>query len=182
MDEAGFAQSPGALRQITFVEINGWQMFQDLVADYFRHLKNDSIKDVQVKPVGIGQDGGVDIFVDFLLTDSVQTYKRKWLVQCKFYNKIVLKSHLKDIDPQSLVSEHGADGYLLVCKNDVQSGLASALERYQANSSNNRCFAYWSGNQFITQLYNMPLRPVIQRYFPRYYEYAHAQEKKVQDI
>lgn len=181
MDE-GFAQSPGALRQITFDEIPDWQTFQDLVADYFRYLKNDSIKEVQVEQVGIGPDGGVDIFVNFRLTDSVHCYNRKWIVQCKFYNEIVLKSHLKDVNPSSLVAEHGADGYLLVCKNDVQSGLAAALKQHQTNSPNNRCYAYWSGNQFITQLHQIPLRPVIQRYFPRYYEYAHGREQKVKDI
>jgi hypothetical protein len=56
---------------IEFDEIPNWQAFEDLVADYFRGIKDQkNITDITVEQSGEGADGGRDILVTFQLTDS----------------------------------------------------------------------------------------------------------------
>jgi hypothetical protein len=73
--------------KLDFAEIKTWGEFEDLVEDYFKEVQKDekSIIDVDVKPAGVGPDGGRDILVTFQITDSIVSFTRKWVVQCKFY-------------------------------------------------------------------------------------------------
>jgi len=102
------------LNNIEFEELlDDWQKFEDLVADYFREIQKDkilgrSIKDIEVRQSGKGADGGRDILLIFQLTDSIIKFERKWVVQCKFYQDDVSKSHLSDVNIPGLIHEYGA--------------------------------------------------------------------------
>ena len=108
--------------KIEFEELSDdFQKIEDLVADYFREIQKDkilsnSIKDIEVRQSGKGADGGRDILIIFQLTDSVITFERKWVVQCKFYKDDVSKSNLSDVNIPSLIHEYKADDYLLICR------------------------------------------------------------------
>ncbi len=112
--------------------------FEDLVADYFREIQKDkilgsSVKHIEVLQSGKGADGGRDILIIFQLTDSVITFERKWVVQCKFRRGNISKSHLSDVNIPSLIHEYGADGYLLVCRKSVNSSLTNMFENLRKN-------------------------------------------------
>ncbi|MBN8650736.1 MAG: restriction endonuclease [Cytophagales bacterium] len=74
------------MKVLSLTEIKNWKTFEDLIANYFREVKRDNefnIDDVIVQPTGTGSDGGRDILVTFTVDDSVMTFQRKWVVQCK---------------------------------------------------------------------------------------------------
>ena len=117
---------------LDFREISDGQQFEELVAAYFEDLKNEKnpdIVDVVVKPSGIGTDGGRDILVTFQLSDSLVTFKRVWVVQCKFHNENVSPAKLVDVNIPTLLHSYNACGYLLVCKKGPTSKLTDMFER-----------------------------------------------------
>ena len=97
--------------QLDFSEIQDWQQFEDLALAYFELVKNEenNISEVFIEPSGIGSDGGRDILLTLTVNDSLITFKRKWVIQCKFYNSAVTKDKLSDINIPGLIHEYGAD-------------------------------------------------------------------------
>jgi predicted helicase len=122
-------------KTLEFEELkDNWQLFENLVADYFREVKEDkSIETIEVDPSGEGPDGGRDILLTFRFADSISTFKRKWVVQCKFYTNSVQKKELSTINIPSLIHEYRADGYLLVCKNDVGAQVRQMFKQLNDN-------------------------------------------------
>lgn len=169
---------PKALRKtIEFDEIPSWQAFEDLVADYFSGIKEQkNIIDIKVEQSGEGTDGGRDILVTFELTDSIIPFQRKWIVQCKFYDKSLSKAELATINIPTLIHEYGADGYLLVCKNNVTSTVSLMFESLRAKCKMGYSYMIWTGNEFKNQLYIQPVRPLIQKHFPEYYRFLQSME------
>lgn len=165
-----------AVRQtIDFDEIPTWQGFENLVADYFSGIKEQkNIVDITVEQSGEGTDGGRDILVTFQLTDSIVPFHRKWVVQCKFYNKPVSKAELAKVNIPTLIHEYGADGYLLVCKGNVTSTVSTMFESLRARCKMGYSYMIWTGSDFINQLYIQPPRPLIQKHFPEYYEFLQS--------
>jgi hypothetical protein len=162
---------------IEFDEISNWQGFEDLVADYFRGIKEQkSIVNISVEQSGEGTDGGRDILVTFQLTDSIVPFQRKWVVQCKFYDKSVSKAELAKINIPTLIHEYGADGYLLVCKGNVTSTVSAMFESLREKCKMGYSYMIWTGNEFINQLYIQPPRPLIQKHFPEYYKFLQSKE------
>ncbi len=54
--------------KISFDEIRDGDHFEDLVAAYFRELKNsdeNNISNVEIKQSGVGTDGGRNIIIEF---------------------------------------------------------------------------------------------------------------------
>src|SRR5688572_16648713 len=101
-------------KSIEFDEVPNWQTFENLVADYFRSIKEQkNIVDITVDQSGEGPDGGRDILITFQISDTIAQFFRKWVVQCKFYDRPVSKAELADINIPTLIHEYGADGYLL---------------------------------------------------------------------
>jgi len=162
---------------IEFDEISNWQAFEDLVADYFREIKEQkNIVDIRVEQSGEGTDGGRDILVTFQLTDSIIPFQRKWVVQCKFYDKSVSKAELAKINIPTLIHEYGADGYLLVCKGNVTSTVSTMFESLRERCKMGYSYMIWTGSEFKNQLYIQPPRPLIQKHFPEYYKFLQSIE------
>lgn len=166
-------------KTIEFDEISDWQKFEDLVADYFRQIKEQkNITSITVEPSGEGSDGGRDILVTFQLTDSIISFERKWVIQCKFYNKSVAKGHLSTINIPTLIHEYNADGYLLVCKNNVTNNVTEMFKSLRDKCKMGYSYTIWTGSDFITQLYLQPPTPLIQKYFPDYFQFLDKASKE----
>lgn len=174
-DQPSRTRRRSAKNTIDFDELSGWQGFEDLVVDYFKEIKEDrNIKDIIVEPSGEGADGGRDILVTFQITDSIITFERKWVVQCKFSQKSVSPAHLSTINIPTLIHEYNADGYLLVCRGNVTSGVSTMFENLRERCKMGYSYIYWTGSEFTTQLYVQPPQPLIRKYFPEYYEFLQS--------
>lgn len=164
---------------IDFDEISDWQIFEDLVADFFREIEEQqNIIDITVEPSGEGSDGGRDILVTFRITDSIIVFERKWVVQCKFYRNSVSKTQLSTINIPTLIHEYHADGYLLVCRGNITSNVSASFETLRKKCKMGYSYMIWTGSEFATKLYLRPPKPLIQKYFPKYYEFLLEQEEK----
>ena len=136
-------------------EIKDWREFEDLIADFFRkqyQIEKNSVTSVLVEPSGKGADGGRDLLVTFKFNDSVVDFERKWVVQSKFYDKTVSKSHIADVNIPTLIHEYGADGYILICKGDVSSKLTEMFENLRKNCRFGYQYSVWSGSQFAYEI------------------------------
>ena len=156
--------------KLSFSEIENWQEFENLATSFFEKIieeKNNAIE-VFVEPTGTGSDGGRDILVTTNIHDSFISFKRKWVVQCKFYEKDLSKSELSEINIPSLIHEYGADGYLLICKKGVTSPLSNQFEDFRKNCRMNKNYLIWTGSQFLDKL--ILHKDIIQRYFPLYFK------------
>jgi hypothetical protein len=164
--------------KLDFAEIKTWDEFEDLVEDYFKEVQKDekSIIDVDVKPAGVGPDGGRDILVTFQITDSIVSFTRKWVVQCKFYKGAVTKAHLSTVNIPTLIHEYGADGYLLVCKNDVTTKVSDMFDNLGRECKLGYRYTIWRGNELTRRIRVKP--SLIERYFPAHYEFLQRRAKK----
>lgn len=165
--------------KIDFNEIANWEEFEDLVADYFREIKKldtNQITNVRVEPSGKGPDGGRDVLVTLLIDDTIVTYERKWVVQCKFYDNL-LKSHLDKINIPTLISEYGACGYLLIAKGSVHVGVTESFEKLRSNDKNGTSYEIWNGNHF-RQILGF-VGTLHNQYFPKYFEYSKERDLRI---
>ncbi|NQV91984.1 restriction endonuclease [Candidatus Woesearchaeota archaeon] len=155
--------------QLSFDEITDGDQFEDLVADYFRKLKDEpenNITNVEVLQSGVGTDGGRDILIELDLSDDIKIFKRKWVVQCKFHKDTISPGKINSINIPTLVHSYGAAGYLLICKSRPTSGLTEFFERLNKECKDKYQYECWNGNQFLKKLYvREDLHPV---YFPKY--------------
>ena len=160
---------------LSFEEITDGDHFEDLVAEFFRNLKNDpenNITNVDVFQSGIGNDGGRDILIEFDLSDDIKIFKRKWVVQCKFHNGTISPSRVQSVNIPTLIHSYGASGYLLVCKSRPTSGLTNLFERLSNECRNNYQYECWNGNQFLSKL---RLKNELHSiYFPKYHNYINS--------
>jgi hypothetical protein len=156
-------------------EISDHKKFEDLVVSYFEDLKNEkghNIVDVEVKPSGTGTDGGRDILVTLKVTDSIVTFERRWIVQCKFHNSDISTDKISDINIPTLLSSHKASGYLLVCKQKPTSKLTDLFERLESENGVVQKFIVWSGEQFKRLILVKSKKEILQQYFPSYFCYC----------
>lgn len=157
-----------------FTEICDHKKFEDLVVSYFEDLKHEkghNIVDIYVKPSGTGTDGGRDILVTLKVTDSIVTFERRWVVQCKFHNSDISTDKISDINIPSLLSSYRASGYLLICKQKPTSKLTDHFESLERNNNDLR-FMVWSGEQFKRLILVKSKREILQQYFPTYFDYC----------
>jgi hypothetical protein len=168
------------MERLSFDEIDNWQVFEDLVADYFREIKGDqefNVTNVEVKQTGAGGDGGRDILVSLSVNDSIVSFTRIWVVQCKFYGGDVGKRHLSDVNIPTLIHEYGANGYLLICKNHVTASLSAMIENLKDNCRFKYHYENWNGTNFLSRIRIKPR--LIENYFPSHHAYLSAQENKL---
>ena len=155
---------------LDYAEISSWREFENLLAAYFREVeKEKNIVDVQVDASGIGPDGGRDILITVQMTDSINSFNRKWVVQCKFYDRVLSKADLATINIPTLIHEYGADGYLLICKGDVSSTVTEMFENLRRECRLGYSYMIWTGDQLKSML---TVRPALfATYFPEYHEF-----------
>lgn len=156
--------------KLSFEEIKDWQEFENLATSFFEKIskdKNDAF-DVFVEPSGTGSDGGRDILVTVNVNDSFISYKRKWVVQCKFHEKDLSKTEISNISISDLIDEHDAVGYLLICKNGVTAPVSNQFESLRGKCQRNKHYLIWTGSQFLDKL--ILQKDILQRYFPRYFK------------
>ncbi|MFK7799082.1 MAG: restriction endonuclease [Aureispira sp.] len=161
-------------------EIKDWKDFEKLIEDYFRIIVNaqeNNLTEVKVEPSGEGSDGGRDIFLTFRVNDSVVTYERKWVVQCKFYSKNLSLKNLATVNIPSLIHMYNADGYLLVCKPGVTAKVTEMFEQLRRKCSFKYDYEIWDENTLISKLMVQP--DLIRKFFPDYQDYL---RKKNVDI
>lgn len=160
------------MNKLSFDEIQSGEEFEDLVAEYFRIIKSgedNSLKDVQVKSSGKGSDGGRDILLVFELYDSIVKFERKWVVQCKFLSKQSTgKGDIGEINIPTLIHEYGADGYLLIVRNEVTNELQSSFDRLNEFCKLGYKYEIWRGSQFLSYL-GMAPQLLVKQFFPNYY-------------
>jgi len=129
-----------------------------------------------VEHSGVGTDGGRDVLVRFRIKDFITSFERKWVVQCKFHEQPVSKSYLSTVNIPTLIHEYGANGYLLVCKNEVTSGVRTMF----ANLNDKCKFGYhyecWIGSDFKERL-NLK-HALVERFFPAYNAYKNFQARE----
>ena len=157
---------------LSFDEIADWQVFEDLAAAYFEMVQKDSnndITEVRVEPSGEGPDGGRDILVTFRVSDSVQIFERKWVIQCKFYTNSVSKTHLCTVNIPSLIHEYSAHGYLLICKNGVTSNVSNMFENLRRNCKFGYSYEIWTGPSFLRKIRTEV--DFLAEFFPLYHQY-----------
>lgn len=172
------------MRKIDFSEIEAWEAFEDLAADYFReirYIEGNSLSEVKVEPSGLGPDGGRDILLTFRIDDSIAPFERKWVVQCKFYDKLS-KSHLDKINIPTLIEEYGANGYLLICKNSVNVGVTNSFDNLRNKCRRGYQYEVWNGSHFKNRLYKT--ERLHEHYFPSFFDYRKRRESelKIEEI
>lgn len=156
---------------LSFDEIQNWQVFEDLVAAYFKFIQQDSsnnITEVRVEPSGEGTDGGRDVLVTFRVSDSIDIFERKWVIQCKFYTNSLSKRDLATVNIPSLIHEYKADGYLLVCKNGVTSNVSNMFENFRRNCRFSYTYEIWTGVDFLRRIRSN--NTLLEEFFPVYYK------------
>ena len=168
---------------LTLNTISNWEKFEDLVAEYFRVVKSqdNNIIEVKVEPTGNGPDGGRDILVTFKVNDSIESFQRKWIVQCKFYKGMLKEKDLATINIPGKIHQYGANGFLLVVKDRVQANVTKMFEDFRANCKFSYNYEIWNGSQFISKIIGKD--PILKQYFPKYHAYTKQQQvKKLKNI
>jgi hypothetical protein len=162
--------------QLSFDEIQDHKQFESLVVAYYENLSKTrtDTSDIRVKPSGVGADGGCDILVSTKEKDIMsEPFKRTWIIQCKFHNADISTDKIADINIPTLIHSHKAIGYLLVCKQKPTSKLTQLFDRLGKKCTFGYHYQILSGEQFLSLLVS-PLKdnePVIQQFFPKYYDY-----------
>lgn len=150
-------------------EIENDEQFEELIVAYFKDIKKDGAN-VKLYPSGTGADGGRDILVEFTVDDNIDTFQRKWVIQCKFHNSNISTDKIADINIPTLIHSYGASGYLLICKKRPTSKLTELFERLEQNCSFKHKYKIWSGTQLIDIILGAKAS-LRQQFFPKYYEY-----------
>jgi hypothetical protein len=157
---------------------DGYQ-FQQIIAEYFRALKHEKhdyqIADIHVEDNGIGGDDGCDIIVEFHFEDAIERHSQKWIVECKSQKRAVSIKNINSNNIDTILQSKGANGYLLVCKNDATSSLKRIFQQY--NERNKFKYVIWNGSQLWHKLIrNLSL---IEAFFPDYYKEYYIKNKAI---
>lgn len=172
------------MNKIDFSEIDDWEQFENLASRYFNEiieLEENHLTEVWVDKTGSGPDGGRDILLTLRINDSIMPFERRWVVQCKFHETLK-KSNLDNIHIATLIEEHRADGYLLICKNSVTSGVTTTFDNLRRNCRRNYKYVIWNGSDFAERLYKT--NNLQEHFFPKFFEYKvkRAQSKGIIQI
>jgi hypothetical protein len=142
--------------KLSLDEITDWKLFEALAHAYF--LKEKEVRtvrdiiNIEIKKSGTGPDDGQDLILDILVTDGITEFKRKWVVQCKFYDEDIAPSHLYDDNIPTLIHSYGADGYLLICKRDPTAKLTRLFDRLNDKCTFKYSYQIWTGEQFCRNI------------------------------
>src|SRR5690242_5889311 len=124
--------------------------FADLRDDgtFFELLVQDLLFELgyQADRTGTGTDGGVDLIAEKSTFDEIAgPLRSKYIVQCKHYahsGRLVGRQSLEGISIVDIISQHSADGYLLVTTTDLTSSLREYLDNLNDNLKDGSV-TYW---------------------------------------
>jgi predicted helicase len=166
---------------ISFDEIKDGHHFEALVETYFKQLQTTKenqdfmLLNVETQRTGVGADGGVDILVDISIRDGVETFKRRWVVQCKFSISSISTTDIYDTNIPTLIHANKATGYLLICRSKVTSKLTDLFKKLDGGANiKEKCkmgysYKVWDGQTFLEKI--LERTPILwQQYFPEYYK------------
>ena len=161
---------------LSFDEITSWEQFENLAASYFE-LQNGiegkgSVKNT-VKQSGKGADGGIDILVELQMEDLAVSFKRKWIVQCKFYDRDLRKSDLSEVNIPTLIKQYNADGYLLITKKGIVNTLQKSFDELDKNCNLGYRYEIWTDRTFINKILRTD-NVILEQYFPKYYKHKYG--------
>lgn len=172
------------------------ERFEQLVAAIFRAKclptpgsKADTIESspptvISVIHSGRGADQGLDLLVTTAVNDGVALRRFKWVVQCKHFAQSGKSVQTRDFqnDPSfcDIVSQHAADGYLLVCSTIASVNLQKRFDALTEQRDNPYVFVIWDGARVSEEL-NRHL-DVLKLFFPDYYRRFHQKPIDRQDI
>jgi hypothetical protein len=155
-----------------------------------RILRRYVFEDAQ-RPIlitGLNESGKTFLVRRFVSRDLPSETKVEWLDVDKTRNVLetieVLINRLRTSEsPERLLVVmdnigYGSDGYLLVCKTDVTSGVSAMFEGLNAQCRFKYKYEIWQGEQFKQRLLIKPL--IIKQYFPDYHEFLESKDGKVQ--
>jgi hypothetical protein len=162
--------------KLSFDEIQDHKQFEDLVVAYFQNINLDesSITEIRVQPSGVGTDGGRDILVHTRTEDMIPlSFKRTWVVQCKFHEANISTNKIADVNIPTLIHSYKGIGYLLVCKQKPTSKLTQLFEQLEKNCTFGYHYQILSGERFLSLLlYDLDANAsIIRQFFPKYYDY-----------
>jgi hypothetical protein len=164
---------------LTFDEITDHVQFEDLAVSYFEELKRTrkhNISEIEVKPSGIGIDGGRDLLVKIRVNDGLFAFRRKWVVQCKFHSNAISTTEISDINIPSLIHSYKADGYLLICRQKPTSKLTTFLEGLDSECKFSYLYKCWYGDPFLLKLRDHPR--LLEKFFPKYNKYLQEMNQR----
>lgn len=169
---------------LSFDEIKTPQKFEALVAAFFglkKSTKKQNITNVEVKSSGEGPDGGVDILVEFMFSDGISEFKRRWVIQCKFHTRSISPAMLSDNNIPCLIHSYGADGYLLICRENTTQKLKELFDRLNCECRFKYRYELWTGEMFKTQLL-IADKQLKKQFFPQYYKNEELLRRKTKKI
>jgi hypothetical protein len=139
---------------------------------------------VSVSHSGRGPDEGRDLTVTTWIRDCVIARQFKWLVQCKHKARSKRSVQLGDFknDPSfvDVLTQHGANGYLLVCSTRPARNLQSRFDALTANAGNPYHFVIWDGAQVSAEVHKH--EDLVKQFFPGYYRAYLQKAIKFEDV
>lgn len=139
---------------------------------------------VSVSHSGRGPDEGRDLTVTTWVSDCVIARQFKWLVQCKHKAKSKRSVQLGDFknDPSfaDVVTQHGANGYLLVCSTRPARNLQSRFDALTADAGNPYHFVIWDGARVSEEVHKH--EDLVKQFFPTYYRAYLQNEIEFEDV
>ncbi len=154
--------------RLSFDEIENGDRFEDLVDAYFNSLQEYENISVKTEPSGRGADGGRDILVIFTITDGIDSFERRWVVQCKFHEKNISTDKISDVNIPTLLHSYKASGYLLICKGGFTSKLTNLFDNLRKECIFGHKYECWTGTQFIGKFIDD--QKILKQFFPNYYK------------
>jgi hypothetical protein len=139
---------------------------------------------IAVSPSGRGADQGLDLLVTTAVNDGVALRQFKWVVQCKHFaqsgKSVQTKDFQNDSSFRDIVSQHVADGYLLVCSTIASVNLQKRFDALTEQRDNPYIFVIWDGARVCEELNRHP--DVLKLFFPDYYSRFHQKPIDRTDI
>lgn len=139
---------------------------------------------VSVSHSGRGPDEGRDLTVTTWVSDCVVARQFKWLVQCKHKAKSKRSVQLGDFknDPSfaDVVTQHNANGYLLVCSTRPARNLQSRFDALTADAGNPYHFVIWDGARVSAEVHKH--EDLVKQFFPDYYRAYLQKEIEFEDV
>lgn len=169
-------------KELDFDELKDWQAFEDMIAAYFNIIKSDTqnnLTEVIVNQSGNGPDGGSDILLIFTVNDSICSFTRRWVVQCKFHTKPLKQKEIATLNIPSKIHEYGADGFLLIVKDRVHGNISKTFENLRENCKFKYNYEIWLGHKLKSKI--LIKEKLLQQFFPEYWAYTQQKEKKAKE-